>query len=110
MLSGGAEGCIMGGLITARSEAVSSGHDHGKHAAPHAVGNVVLDDRDATSPIGVPHAPAQCLLVMGCGTAVIAAAEVTIEEPAHAVGGMYADVLLAPDSPSIGLEPPPPRA
>jgi hypothetical protein len=113
ILSGGGEGCVMGGLLSVRGEGGSPTHDHGQHslghAAHHAGTDALVNEADASSPLGVPHAPTQCILVMGCGAAVIAAAEVAIDEPAFVVSGMYADVLLAPDSPSLGLEPPPPR-
>lgn len=113
IVAGGGEGCVMGGLVSMRSEGGSPAHDHGQHSSGHAAHradtNALVHEADPSSPLGVPHAPAQCILVMGCGAAVIVAAEVAIDEPAHVVSSMYADVLPAPDSPSLGLEPPPPR-
>jgi hypothetical protein len=113
IVAGGGEGCIMGALFSVRSEAGLPAHDHGQHSSGQAVhragGDALVHQSDTSAPVGVPHAPTQCILVIGCGAAVIAAAEVAIDEPAFIVGGMYADVLLAPDSPSLGLEPPPPR-
>ena len=113
IVAGGGEGCVMGGLVSMRSEGGSPAHDHGQHSSGHAVhraaGDALVHQSDTSAPIGVPHAPTQCILVMGCGAAVIGAAEVAIDEPGHVASSIYADVLLAPDSPSLGLEPPPPR-
>ena len=116
MILGGGEGCIMGGLAAARSGAVSPGRDHALHArssghASHrADAGMLVHETDASSPLGVPNAPMQCILVMGCGSAVAAAAVVGIEQPPHATSGVGTDVASAPDSPTLGLEPPPPRA
>ena len=116
MVLGGGEGCIMGGLTSARSEAVSPDHDHALHArssghtAHRADTHSLVHETDASSPVGVPNAPMQCILVMGCGSAVDAVAVVTVEQPPHAASGVATDVASAPDSPTLGLEPPPPRA
>ena len=106
----------MGGLTSGRTEAVSPAHDHAQHArssghASHrADADVLVHETDASSPVGVPDAPMQCILAMGCGSAVAAAAVVAIEQPPHAASGVGTDVASAPDSPTLGLEPPPPRA
>ncbi len=113
---GGGEGCIVSGLAGARSPAGSPAHDHAQHGrssghtSHRGDTDALVDETDATSPVGVPNAPMPCILVMGCGSAVAAAAVVAIEQPTHAAAGMPTDVASPPDSPTLGLEPPPPRA
>jgi hypothetical protein len=110
ILSGGGEGCIMGGLLSVRSDAASTVHDHGEDAARRPHSDALVHETDTSSPIGVPHAPTQCVLTMGCGSAVAAAAVIVIDEPAHVVGSLETDVALEPESPAVALEPPPPRS
>ena len=105
----------MGGLTAGRSEAGSPAHDHAQHtrssghASHHADADVLVHESDASSPVGVPDAPMPCILVMGCGSAIPAAAVVAIEQPAHVASAVGTDVASLPDSPALGLEPPPPR-
>src|SRR5687768_16454506 len=79
---GGGEGCIMGGITAGRSEAGAPAHDHAQHAraprhtADPADSHALVHGTDATSPVGAPNAPMQCVLVMGCGSVIAAAAVV----------------------------------
>jgi hypothetical protein len=106
----------MGELSSASREAGSPVRDHGQHL--HSAGDdarrgdtaALVNEADASSPLGVPHEATPCILVMGCGAAVSAAGVVAMDEPPHVVSRVETDVALAPDSPALGLEPPPPRA
>lgn len=106
----------MGALMSGSSEAGRRAHDRGQHvhspghAAHRDVGNTVTHEADTSSPRGVPHPPTQCILVIGCGAAVAGAAVIAMDVAPHVVGRVEADVVQAPDSPALGLEPPPPRA
>jgi hypothetical protein len=104
----GAVGCDMGDVAAAHApapEAHAAGHD-----AHDVDGAMLLHERDTESPVGAPHAPVQCILVAGCGAAVMVADLVRVEDVARAAGRVEADGASAPDSPAAGLEPPPPRA
>jgi hypothetical protein len=119
LVLGGGQGCIMGALGAVRAEgprvSVHAAHRHGQHAnsaahGAHRADAAAFVDESATSPpIGLPHAPAQCILVAGCGAAVAPAAVIAIDAQARVVRRVDAVVALAPDSPALGLEPPPPR-
>src|SRR5687768_13110584 len=80
IMVGGGEGCLMGGLASVGSEAGSPAHDHAQHvrqsghAAHRADTDALVNAPDTGSPLGAPNAPGECILVMGCGSAVAAAA------------------------------------
>ncbi len=118
---GGGKGCVMGGLIVVSSAtAVVSGnrsaHAHGRearspgHDAHRADSGAFVHEADTGAPLEVPHAPAECILAVGCGAGIIAAAVTPIDDPAHVAGRVEPGLVLAPDSPAPGLEPPPPRS
>ena len=118
---GGGDGCVMGSLVVVNAELGAVGgrppaHDHSHDAhlpggdAYRANIDALVHEADTGSPHGVPHSPERCVLAVGCGAAVIATAVTPIEEPLHVSGRVNASVVLTPDSPAPGLEPPPPRA
>jgi len=110
-LAAGGDGCVIGGFGTPSSEtAMAGGHDAPPDHHSHAPHSVDLRGDTGTGSPAVPHAPAQCALAVGCVATAVAAAVIPIDSSVHVVARVEPDVVLAPDSPSLGLEPPPPRA
>jgi hypothetical protein len=94
------QGCLMRATTTSGAAAVvtpASEHDHATHSEHGA-------------PVGLPHAPMQCISAAACAVALIVtpAAQLTASPRGgeQVVGG----AMLAPASPARGPEPPPPRA
>jgi hypothetical protein len=91
--------CVMG----ERGEMMTSGH--GAHALSHAVSH----QADDNAPAGLPHPPAQCVSLAACGVAAVIAPTTQFDNPSHGADRVASDARLAPDSPTFGVEPPPPR-
>jgi len=118
VLAAGGNRCVMDALVPARGSAVAPSNGHGAHkhehdapaSAQHAHSHDALGDTDAGSSRDAPHAPTQCTVTVGCGGAVIATADTSVESSLQVAGAVEPTRVLAPDSPAPGLEPPPPRA
>jgi hypothetical protein len=105
MLIGRGLDCVIGerGEMTAPS--------HGAHHADaHVPSHGVSQPAEDSAPAGLPHAPAQCVSLAACGAAAVVAQTTQLDNPSHAAHRVAADVRLTPDSPTLGVEPPPPRA
>ncbi len=117
-LAAGGDGCLIDAVVPAKGAVVALRDGHAAHehayaaqsAAQHPQGHDVLSDTDTDSAPSVPDAPTQCILSVGCGALVMATADTSIDGSPKVVGRVEAARVLAPDSPTPGLEPPPPRA
>ena len=120
-LAAGRDECVMDALAAAERDATVPGadhaaHRHGRHTSSprqHTRAAHIGDDTgssDMAPASDVPGTPTECVLLMGCGSAVAPASVAAIEQPTHVASGVGTDVASAPDSPTLGLEPPPPRA
>lgn len=122
MIVGGGADCVVGGRGPSNGAPRAAGgaghgaHLHGvettraHHAAHEAGASEVSEEPEGHAPAGLPHAPAPCVSVAACGIAVVVTETPVLDSPPHAADVVAADVTLAPDSPALGLEPPPPRA
>jgi hypothetical protein len=105
--------CVMGDPVAVGGAVVSAdrnrpAHDHG-HEAHRADTGALVNAADPDSPVGIPHAPAQCVLAAGCGAAAIAATTIALGNPTHVGVRVEGGAALVPDSPAPRIEPPPPR-
>ena len=118
-------GCLMGAGVAANDPAVAgvtAAEDHAAHRhasgalaasrTSHGVAVVTAppDESGSSPPVGLPHAPAQCISVASCSVAAAPAAGAPLRVLPHVGERVAAGVLLAPDAPALALEPPPPRA
>lgn len=86
---------------------VGAGDEHRGHPGS---ATAVSDDADNGSSRGSPHAPIECLSATACAGMALGAPSDLIASALPRGAGVAADIALAPLSPAIGLEPPPPRA
>ena len=82
---------------------------HVMHGPPVVV--VVADDVDSggSSP-NRPHVPTQCPSATACTGMALAVSFVLIDDAPHHSAQLRPDTPLAPLSPALAVEPPPPRA
>jgi hypothetical protein len=111
---GGAAGCVMlfgaDPAAATSTDPVHAAHVVEAHPAHESPAAVIADDVDDDgSPPSRSHVPAECLSAATCASLALSVSSALTDAALRRSTGVTAESPRVPLSPSIGLEPPPPR-